>query len=529
MKKYILILLLIVIQIGAVAQSKDRKLFKINGESTYTSEFKKLFYVAIDSVNQLKFDENLQLMINYKLKLNEAKVVKIDTLPTLVNEYVSYKENLAKPYLTDDETLERLIKEAYDRTNSKVKASHILIKTSEKDTVKAYQKILEIKKQLANGANFSDLAFKLSEDPSAKTNKGDLGYFNAFRMVYPFESAAFNTEVGEVSDLVKTKFGYHLIKVEDKIETGQSAKVAHIMIFHKEENAEQKISEIYNKLAQGKAFDYLAKKYSQDRNSTRKGGLLEPFTKGTLPKSFENVAFNLENGKYSKPFKTKYGWHIVKKYGLIEPKSFDVAKKDLRKKVMSRRKDMLETVVCQKIEAKYNVVDHKDALNVFKVENVKAIVKDSLVSNVLTIGETNFTQQNFYEYLALRGFKNVEKQYKFYKREKLKKYYVTKLEVDNEEFKETLATYKNGLMIFELMKKNIWDIPSLNPEKVKEFYSQNTKRYIDKGDSFEKVKGYVENDYQDKVQQEWLASLRAKNKIKLCKNNIKKLKKNTNK
>ncbi|MGY5352588.1 peptidylprolyl isomerase [Wenyingzhuangia sp. IMCC45533] len=526
MKKYILLFLIVFAHLTIWAQ-KDKVLFKIDKAPTYVSEFNKLFKTDRASLTTNDFDTNLELMIDYKLKLREADFKKIDTLESLQKEYESYKRNIASSYLKDEEALEKLLKEAYNRTVNQIKASHILVAAQEGDTIKAYKKILDIQKQLKEGADFGELAVKYSDDQSAKTNKGELGYFNAFKMVYPFETAAYQTEVGQVSDIVKTRFGYHLIKVEEKSKTGPKIKVAHIMVTGLGEEKKSKIDTIYRKLKDGGKFDSLAKKFSEDKGSSRKGGLLNPFSKGTLPQEFEKVAFSLETpNSYSKPFTTQYGWHIIKYFGKDSIQNFEDMKDELKKKIMrDQRKLIIEEAAFDKIEQKHIVITYQEALKAFEVENPYEIAIDSLNSTILSINSERYLQSDFADFIYNKRTKKPLDLFKVYKKVKLKEYVTEHLEDESDEFKETLATYKKGLVIFELMKNNVWDVPAKEPQKVKDFYEANKAKYLDKGAAFEDVKGYVESDYQEKIQKEWLASLRAHSKIKKNKGVIKKLKK----
>lgn len=215
MKNFFLFVLIHLVVGNITAQQKDKTLFKIDGERTYVSEFNKLFKNKNALILEKDFDKDLQLMVDYKLKLKQAKAERLDTLASIQSELETYKENISAPFLTDNQTLENLLKEAYYRTQNKIKASHILVAFKDNDTLKAYQKIKDIETQLQNGASFEKLAVQYSDDKSALKNKGMLGYFNAFRMVYAFENAAYKTPVGQVSGPVKTQFGYHLIKVHN--------------------------------------------------------------------------------------------------------------------------------------------------------------------------------------------------------------------------------------------------------------------------------------------------------------------------
>lgn len=527
MKKYVLGILCLVGQLALVAQKKDKVLFKIDKEPTYVSEFETLFNKENPSIGASEFEDNLQLMVDYKLKLKQAKLEGIDTTAALQKELKKYKSDLASPFFTDDETLEELLQEAYKRSLEQVKASHILIMAKGNDTLKAYKKITDIKNQLDNGASFEDLAVKYSEDKSAVTNKGDLGYFSGFRMVYPFETAAFTTPVGQVSKITKTRFGYHLLKVYDKIKLDGKLKVAHIMVAGLEAAKKQKIDSIYELLKGGEKFEVLTKKFSDDKRSANNGGALKPFTKGSLPPSFEKVAFSLSTPEeYSAPFKTPYGWHIVKYLGKEAIPTFEESKEDLKKKILNdERGTKPKEVAFNKIKEKHNIVVNKEALTIFKTDSVYNVSADSLQEVLISIRDKKIYQKDFAKYIKNRKAKDPSVYFDKFKTEQTKDYIVDHLEEENNQFKETISTYRNGLVIFELMKNHVWDVPAQQPEKVEAYYEKNIEKYKEKGDKFEDVKGYVESDYQDKIQEEWLAELRANSKIKFSRRQVKKLKK----
>ena len=220
-----LFVLLLVIK-GANAtnpQNTDPILLSVGGDDVTKSEFERVYKknntkdLAYD---RKSIDDYLQLYINYKLKVKEAIELGMDTMQSFKDELSGYRKQLAQPYLVDKEVTDKLVKEAYDRLQWDIRASHILIFCSPdakpQDTLAAYNKIMKIREDLIKGDDFSKEAKAKSEDKSAKDNGGDLGYFTALSMVYSFETAAYNAKVGEVTMPVRTRFGYHLIKVTDR-------------------------------------------------------------------------------------------------------------------------------------------------------------------------------------------------------------------------------------------------------------------------------------------------------------------------
>ncbi|MDO3693436.1 peptidylprolyl isomerase [Wenyingzhuangia sp. chi5] len=527
MNKYFLGIAMLLMCFSTSAQKKDKVLFKIDGEPTYVSEFTKLFKQKDAAVIEQDFKKDLQLMVDYKLKLKQSKAEGLDTLSSIKKELNKYKRDLAAPFLTDDATLENLLQEAYYRTVNKIKASHILIAFKGNDTIEAYNKIKDIQAQIKNGVDFGDLAIKYSDDKSALQNRGELGYFTAFRMVYPFEDAAYNTPVGQVSDIVKSQFGYHIIKVDDLAKSEGKVKVAHIMVAGLDASKKAKIDSIYQKLENGEDYATLAKKYSDDKGSSNSGGVLQAFEKGRLPAEFEEVAFSMsEPNAYSKPFKTPYGWHIVKFIEKEPIKPFDELKEALKKKILNdERGKKPKEVAFAKMEAKNKLEVNKEAKAIFESNKVYNTPIDSLQNVLFTINEQPYLQADFLEYVKNRRTQKPLDYFQEYKNQQLKEYVIDHLQDQNEEYRAILESYQNGLEIFELMKVHIWDVPAKEPELVKAFYQENIENYKDKGEKFEDVKGYVESDYQDKVQKEWIQSLRNQSKVKYNKRQVKKLEK----
>jgi peptidyl-prolyl cis-trans isomerase SurA len=319
-------------------------LLTIAGTPVSKDEFEKVYRKnnqKLDSYDMKDLREYLELYINYKLKVKEAESLKLDTGITFINELKGYRKQLAQPYMSDKEVTDALIKEAYERLQKDVRASHILINLAPdalpKDTLEVYNRALKIRDMISRGADFEKVARDSSNDPSAKDNGGDLGYFTGMQMVYPFETAAYNTKPGNLSMPVRTKFGYHIIKVHDIREAQGEIKVAHIMVklgSDASENyaatAKNKIDEIYSKLKSGEQFEDLAIKYSDDKGSAKNGGQLPPFGTGRMVPEFEKAAFDLKkDNDISVPVKTSYGWHIIKRLEKKDVPSFEQKKNEI--------------------------------------------------------------------------------------------------------------------------------------------------------------------------------------------------------
>ncbi|MDP4954392.1 MAG: peptidylprolyl isomerase [Flavobacteriales bacterium] len=355
---------------SAIAQSSDI-ILTVEDEKVTREDFESIFRKNNrDSViTTASLDEYMELFVNFKLKVREAIELGLDTSSSFQRELLGYRKQLARPYLVDQALLDELIFEAYERQQQEVRASHILIKcddnASPADTLKAYNKIVELRNRIVNGEDFETVATGKngSQDPSVRDNKGDLGYFTAFQMVYPFEEAAFTTEVGDISQPLRTRYGYHILKVHDKRDARGEILAAHIMIRVDENNptsaqeGEQKINEIYALLQEGNDFAELSTKYSDDPSTAKRGGELPWFGTGKMVEEFEDAAFNLEkNGEISQPFLSPYGWHIVKRIDYKAIPDFKTAKNDIKSKVSrDARAELTKSSFLSKLRAEYQV------------------------------------------------------------------------------------------------------------------------------------------------------------------------------
>ena len=338
-------LVLLALLFSSNANQNEKVLMTIGSEKVTVSEFQNIFQKNndLENINKEELENYVDLFVKFKMKVLDAESISLDTSRKFINELNGYRKQLSRPYLTDKQAENKLLSEAYERTLKEVKVSHILILLDEnalpKDTLSIFNKINLIRNKALNGESFDLLAKTYSEDPSAKINSGNLGYFSAFRMVYPFENAAYNTNVGEVSKPFRTRFGYKILKVTDKSESRGQVKVAHIMIEQKEnantkeiETATEKVNQLMDFFNQGKTFDELVQ-FSDDNGTKNKGGELPWFGTGQMVPEFENAAFNLKVGEISKPIKTNYGWHILKLIDKKNIEDFDAIKSELERKI----------------------------------------------------------------------------------------------------------------------------------------------------------------------------------------------------
>lgn len=500
------------VSIAGFAQNNSKEvLFTINDKPYYTEEFSRIYKKNLDLVKddtQKDLNQYLDLFVGYKLKVNKAYKLGLQNNAQYQSELKSYRAQLAKNYFNDTKITQELIEEGYNRLQKEVKASHILVLVDEnaapEDTLKAYKKIENIRKKALAGENFDDLATQFSEDPSAKENKGDLGYFSAFRMVYPFETAAFTTPKGQISKIIRTRFGYHILKINDVRDNRGEITVAHIMILNPKPEETTKdskniINDIYKKIQQGEQFDALAKQFSEDKSSSSKGGVLNRFGSGQLSsQEFEDVAFSLAKpGDISKPFQSQFGWHIVKLVEKHPIKTLDEMKPELESKIgKDDRSKKITASLNEKLRKKYT----------FKRDNKQFAALSKLITNdfyeskwelpanakeytatLLTINNKKIEGKTFLDFVEKQQKSAsktkplsslTEELYNKFLDEQLTAYYDENLENDFPDFANVMEEYRDGLLLFDLMEKEIWDRAKTDTIGLKNFYEAHKMEHL---------------------------------------------------
>jgi peptidyl-prolyl cis-trans isomerase SurA len=505
----LLLLLLIIAYFNGNAQNKKNVLLTINSNPVYSSDFTKVFNKNLDLVveeSQKNVAGYFDLFIDYKLKITEAYAQGLDKNQQYIKEFKKYEDQLSKKYIYDKRIVSKLVEEAYDRSLEEINAEHILVLSnlndSPNDTLKAYNKIKEAHVKALKGENFTSLVIEYSEEPGAKKSKGKLGYFTAFQMVYPFENTAYNTNVGEISEITRTSFGYHIIKINDRRKKKPKINVSHIMIFSnnykKAEDPEERINELYAMIMQGESFENIAKQFSEDKNTGVKGGQLKTFGPGDLkaPK-FENAAYSIKNeGEIIAPIQSAFGWHIIRLNEKFSIPSFEEQKDDIEKKVKGGARALIVTqAINNKIIKKYGFKEGESYISYFNNYVNNSILSRKwtyssipLIENqiLFTIGDHDVTYTDYAEYLrdnqkTIKKYANKESllidMYVRFKNETLKNYFKERLEVENKEYATIINDYRNGLLVYDVMNKNIWQIAKIDSTGLKNYYEKTKNNY----------------------------------------------------
>lgn len=513
MKKSILVFFFGLLAQLSFAQ-KEPVVMTINDKPVTKSEFLQIYTKnnPNPSFDKDSLDRYMELFQVFKLKVAEAEALGYDTLPRLQKELEGYKKQLALPYLIDSVQNQAMVQEAYNRTANEVRCSHILIKldpnASPKDTLAAYNRLLGLKARIEKGEDFAAVAkSKLgSEDPSVVNNGGDLGYFTAFQMVYPFEEKAYTTPVGSISEPFRTRFGYHILKVTDKRPARGTIKVAHLMIstgreasVETKQNAEKKINELYDSLAAGASWEKMVSAYSDDANSIKKGGELPAFGSGTSQRmvlEFEDAAFALKKvGEISKPVKTQYGYHIIKLIEWTPVKSYELMRRELQAKVnKDERSKITQDSFVQKLKDQYSY-SFKGAKGLTwfeqQIDSTFFMGKwkaSSLKSNktLFVLGGQKFKQQDFAKYVE-KNFRTVRKDepsvvvkqlYAQWEKNQILAYEEALLPAKYPAYKALLQEYHDGIILYEIMQDQVWNKAVKDTAGLRAYFMENRNKYV---------------------------------------------------
>jgi peptidyl-prolyl cis-trans isomerase SurA len=492
------------------AQNDSRVLFSVERADVTVDEFLSVFnknnYSKKEATRE-ELEEYLGLYVKFKLKVKEAYERGMDTTGKFRREFDNYRDQLAQPYLRDKNTGEELLQEAFQRSKIERRASHIMIRIEENsspaDSLIAYNKAVEIHKQLLSGSDFESLAREKSEDPSAKENGGDLGYFSVFRMIYPFENMAYNTRIGGVSPVFRTQFGYHVLKVTDERPARGEIRVAHLMLLSRtadndslKESARRRIFEIDRRIKSGESFDSLVKQYSEDPSSSGNKGLLPYFGTGRMVPEFENTAYALKAiDDISEPIQTAYGWHILKKVDLKPVPDFEDTKDDLEAKIArDSRANRNKSTLLVKLKKEYSWKENDAALtqfintiseNSYRDKSWEPPVPGPNDPVLCHFADTVIQQHDFAQYLnENKGAPGsgdfgmyLRNTYREWSDERLLAYENAQLENKYPEFKSLVKEYREGILLFDLTDELVWSKAVNDTTGLKAFFEGRRERY----------------------------------------------------
>ena len=510
--RIIVSVLIVFLTFTAIAQVKPEKknltLFTVNNAEVTTDEFLHLY--RKNSLNRAEASkeesvkEYLDLLVNFKLKIAEAHARGLDTTQKFNKEFKTYREELKRPYRAEPDALDKLTKDTYQRLTEEVKASHILIMvkpdSSPSDTLVAFEKITVARNRIMQGESFEKVAGEISEEPSAKYNFGSLGYFSAMQMVYPFEEAAYQIMPGEISSVVRTQFGYHILKVYDRQPARGEVEVSHILLRTNspdDNKVKGRIFEVYDQLKAGRNWEEVCKEYSDDAATKNTGGRLRAFGIGALASvpEFEATAFAMKQaGDISDPFQSNIGWHIIRLEKKIPLLSFSEMEPALKRRLSrDERLQISKQALSDKRKREYEFSEVRAVKNKIFALADSTLIKDkwqfqgseqlksqaiftilgkpTLASELVQYIQVNQTSVN------MTSPDYMKQLYDGFAEDKILEAEEEKLQREHPEFKSLLTEYHEGILLFDIMEKEVWNKASEDSVGQRKFFEENKTKY----------------------------------------------------
>lgn len=498
MKKTLLALLCIVYcALSTTLKAQEEVLMTINGEPVTKEEFEYIYNKNNNenTIDKKTLDEYVELFINFKLKVAEAKAQGLDTTKAFQRELNGYRKQLAKPYLTDTELEESLYQEAYSHFSQDCEVSHILIRNENEDTLQAYNKTLEIIARLKAGEDFNKVADQTSDDQSVSRNHGYLGWFTALQLVWPFEKAMYELPLNQISSPIKSNYGYHIIKVHNRRPAWGQVNARHIMKMCNErmtpEMQEKKYQEILNikqRLDNGESFASLATELSDDKASAQKGGELGWFGIGRMVKEFEKTAFALNAGETSDIIKTQFGYHIINVTDKKQVEPFEKKKSEIQRMMQyDERSTAAKTSFVNKLKKEYNFVINETEIDKAKELIAQYAENDSILkikgaemtNTLISFADQTIPTSELIAYYTTTKILNNDINTKIDQliETKLTQYENTQLEKKYKEFANLMKEYHDGILLFEISNREVWERAIKDTEGLKKYFKQNKNKY----------------------------------------------------
>lgn len=474
------------------AKNNDPVLMTVNGKDVPLSEFEYLYNK--NNSQQLQpqtLDDYVEMFVNYKLKVADAEAAGIDTTASFRQELTKYCNDLARPYLRDQALADSLLKVSYDHLLENVTVSHVMVPAGQtpEEYRQSYASLDSLRSAILDGkTTFEEVAQQYSVDRGSKDRGGLMGTVIAGRFPWAFEDMAYNTPVGQISPVVNSGFGLHIIRVEKREPAKGEVHAAHILKLTRDVPDEQlpaieaQIDSVYTVVtAPGADFAEIATRESQDPGSARKGGDLGWFGPGMMVQPFDSISFALADGEISKPFKTSFGYHIIKRYEHRDVASFDEMRDQLTK-LMQRdvRGTMPEQRRLQQLAREFKAELFTESFQAYAANPA-----DTKLS-AYTIGGKNVTVAEIAAELNATGNAPTEPEAlaealrqlsEARMNEKVMEMARQQLAQNNPDYRNLTNEYRDGILMFEISNRNVWDRAAKDTEGLEKYFLTHRDDY----------------------------------------------------
>lgn len=517
MKSQLIAAAALAIAFPTIAQVKPNTvLMTVDGRPVTVGEFEYLYNKNnTQQVTPQSLDEYLSMFENYKLKVADAEHAGIDKTPAFESEFIKFRDELAAPYLIDKATENALVNEAYSHRKEDVSVSHIMLPLEEKNI----SRLDSIRSAIIAGSiSFENAAKEYSVDRSTKLRGGKIGFVIPDRFPWPFEKTAYDTPEGEISKVVSSGVGYHIIRIDSKEPSKGEVDASHILIMTRglnkagQEAAKTRIDSIYNALKNGADFAKLAEKVSQDPGSAARGGALGRFGHGMMVAEFDSAAFATPTGEFSKPFSTDFGYHIVK-----TNEHFGVPELDeqLRKAIIERmaqddRANMAANAKIDQLMAQYKAgINDKTITAISRMMSDNGGIVDSTMVARLTAmkepiatfkgGKVSVTDAMAYVPMEIgsdtdTATANIREAADNALRAAVLDYARNQLKETNAEYRNLVNEYRDGILLYEISNRKVWDKANKDTQGLKTFFEANKNKYHWDKPKFKSFVFFASND-----------------------------------
>ncbi len=526
MKKKLLLLALLALGIFG-AKANDPVIMTINGKDVKLSEFEYMYNKNNkQQIEKESLNDYVDRFVVYKLKVADAEAAGLDTISTFVNELNGHKTELAKPYLDDSKYAEPFLREGYERMKKNLHVSHIMLPLMPDSKVK----LDSIRNCIVFGENFEELAKRYSVDQYSSQSGGDLGMLWVGKYPYSFEDAAYKTPIGQVSPVVETQFGFHLIKVNGENTQVGKYRVAHIVKTYNNPNDPESVKvidaqmdSVYNLLKNGADFAQVAKDFSDDKRSAANGGELGWYKKGQLVKPIEVKMITTPIGEVSEPSKADYGVHLVKVLEYKPLGSYEDNKEELMTIIeRDERTDLMQQNKLNDLKIEFKVVENEnffkdieDLLPVSGLDStfINKVQKSDIIAFSYVGGDVKASEiiKSVNSKIAVskeQGLQYVKNLYNSVLKDALLNYEKANLATKYLDYANLLNEYRDGLLLFEISNKMVWQKSSDDKEGLDNFFKKNKSKYTNwTSPKFKGLIIYAKNDSIEKEVKSCIATL----------------------
>ena len=500
--------------LALTAKNSDPVLMNVAGKDVRLSEFEYLFHKNnAQQTEPQSLDQYVGMFVDYKLKVADAESAGIDTTASFISELTQFRDELSEPYLRDNSVLDSMVNQSYSHMQDELKVSHIMMAADQEATLDSLRQAI-----IDGKVTFEEVARQYSIDKPSARRGGLMGFVIANRYPWAFEEAAFETPVGQISPVVNSGFGNHIIRVESRQPARGEVLAEHILRLTRNVPdsllAEQKftIDSIYRVVkANPDEFENLAKTYSEDPGSARNGGSLGWFGPGAMVQEFDSVSFALPVGGISEPFTTSFGWHIIKKVDARGVGSLEDNRESIIKAINRTERGALpEKMFVQRNAKKYGARLNESNINKIAAMADKdgGMLDSAFMANysksempIFSVGGKDVTLGEIVSGMAparIRGGEQIQEHIKAVATEMMNNRVLdlarNELAEENPDYRNLVNEYRDGILLFEISNRNVWDRAAKDKEGLEDYFRKNRAKYAWDKPKFKSYIIFTSND-----------------------------------